>query len=201
MKNKKIPPLSFLTKRLKVRALERFDYKVWKKAYINSLPNQNEFDESYLKPQDINYKNFLNIYKRFKNHTKNGVIYQFFAFYKKYGDLISSTQCALIQRFNVQKACLGFEIMNNHWRLGYGKELVNGMIEHTFRKLKLHRLEAEIIPSNFSSIKLVEKLGMKYEGLRRNAGYENGKWEDYSAYAITAEDRGIKNMKPNHTLL
>jgi ribosomal-protein-alanine N-acetyltransferase len=75
------------------------------------------------------------------------------------------------------------------------------MIDHAFKKVKLHRLEAEILPHNKISIKLSKKLGMSYEGIRKKCLYINGEWKDHKVYAITAEDRGIFNMKPNKRFL
>lgn len=199
--NKKIPPLSFKTKRLIVRPLQKSDYLGWKAAYLEALPRQNEFDESLLNKSKGKYSEFLKLYRLFETYKKQGVIYQLFAFDKKNNQLIGSTQYASIQRYNIQKSHLGYWIFNNYWRQGYGYELANGMIEHAFHKIKLHRLEAEIMPNNKPSIYLLKKLGMKRDGIRKKTAYVNGEWVDQIAFYINAEDRGLYNMKPNRILL
>ena|SRR3990167_1359392 len=103
---------------------------------------------------------------------------------------------ALVTRFNVQSARISYFIFNNYWKHGYGKEMVNAAVEFAFRRLNLHRLEAEILPGNRASIGLVKSLGFQYEGIRRGAVYFDRKWHDHAIFALLAEDRGLKNCKP-----
>ena len=54
-------------------------------------------------------------------------------------------------------------------------------------KYNLHRIEARIMPSNISSIKLIEKLDFHNEGLAKSSIKINGKWEDHFVYAYIEE--------------
>lgn len=49
----------------------------------------------------------------------------------------------------------------------------------TFTKLQLHRLEANIMPRNKRSLRVVEKLGFYNEGLAEKYLNINGQWEDH----------------------
>lgn len=67
---------------------------------------------------------------------------------------------------------------------GYASEAVSAVIKHAFDELNLHRIEANIMPRNRSSIKLVERLGFKNEGLAEKYLNINGKWEDHLHYVL-----------------
>jgi ribosomal-protein-alanine N-acetyltransferase len=61
-------------------------------------------------------------------------------------------------------------------------------IDHSFRVVGLHRLEANIRPENQASRRVVEKLGFRDEGLRRRQLHIDGAWRDHLCYALTAEE-------------
>ncbi len=202
MSSKKlVPPLEFKSDRLVLRPLKISDYESWIAGYKSLLPKQTEFDESFILRSDCKKENFKKLVTFFNNNIKKGEIYQLFAFDKSSSIIIGSAQYSLVQRYESQRAYLGYSVLNNHWERGYGFELANAMIDHAFKKVKLHRLEAEILPHNKISIKLSKKLGMSCEGIRKKCLYVNGEWKDHKVYAITAEDRGIFNMKPNKRFL
>ena len=61
-------------------------------------------------------------------------------------------------------------------------------VDHSFRVVGLHRLEASIRPENEASRRVVEKLGFREEGIRVRQLHINGQWRDHICYAITAEE-------------
>lgn len=61
-------------------------------------------------------------------------------------------------------------------------------VDHCFRVVGLHRLEASIRPENVASRRVVEKLGFREEGIRVRQLHINGQWRDHICYAITAEE-------------
>jgi ribosomal-protein-alanine N-acetyltransferase len=134
-----------------------------------------------------------------KLRISQGVTVNFYAFNSIDGKLIGTSQLWLIQRGDCQRATLGYSVLNQFWRQGYGYEIGEGTIRHGIKVLGLNRIEAEIIPENTKSIKLSQKLGMKSEGIRRQSLFENGKWLDHEVFAITASDLGIENRKPDPT--
>ena len=52
----------------------------------------------------------------------------------------------------------------------------------------LHRIEINIRPENRPSIRVVEKLGFRYEGLRERYLHIDGDWRDHVSYALTADE-------------
>jgi [ribosomal protein S5]-alanine N-acetyltransferase len=61
-------------------------------------------------------------------------------------------------------------------------------VDHCFRVVGLHRVEASIRPENQASRRVVEKLGFREEGLRRRYLHIDGSWRDHLCYALTVED-------------
>lgn len=57
-----------------------------------------------------------------------------------------------------------------------------------FRELNLHRVEICIRPENRASLRVVEKLGFRYEGYRRRYIHIDGDWRDHYAFALVRED-------------
>jgi ribosomal-protein-alanine N-acetyltransferase len=52
----------------------------------------------------------------------------------------------------------------------------------------LHRIEINIRPENRPSIRVVEKLGFRYEGLRQRYLHIDGDWRDHVSYALTVDE-------------
>ncbi|HWT32931.1 MAG TPA: GNAT family protein [Microbacterium sp.] len=57
-----------------------------------------------------------------------------------------------------------------------------------FRELRIHRMEICIRPENVASLRVVQKLGFRYEGLRRRYIHIDGEWRDHYAFALVRED-------------
>ena len=60
--------------------------------------------------------------------------------------------------------------------------------DHCLFSIGLHRMEICIRPENQASLRVVEKLGFRYEGLRRRYIHINGDWRDHYAFALVRED-------------
>ena len=60
--------------------------------------------------------------------------------------------------------------------------------DHCFFGLGLHRMEICIRPENAPSLRVVEKLGFRYEGLRRRYIHINGDWRDHFCFALTVDE-------------
>lgn len=62
--------------------------------------------------------------------------------------------------------------------------------DHMFGPLALHRLEVAIRPENHNSLRVVEKLGFRCEGLRPAYMHVDGAWRDHLVFALHAEEVG-----------
>lgn len=86
------------------------------------------------------------------------------------------------------KSCyLGYSLLETYLKKGYMIEAVKKGIEIIFLQYGLHRIEANVMPSNQASINLLEKLNFSYEGTARKYLCINGKWEDHKHYVLLNE--------------
>lgn len=60
--------------------------------------------------------------------------------------------------------------------------------DHCFSELGLHRMEINIRPENRPSLRVVEKLGFRDEGMRLKYLHIDGEWADHRSFALTAEE-------------
>ena len=79
---------------------------------------------------------------------------------------------------------LGYKMDQRELNKGYMTEAVGRAITYAFDELKLHRIEANILPCNQPSRRVVAKLGFEEEGLARKYLKINGVWEDHIHYVI-----------------
>jgi [ribosomal protein S5]-alanine N-acetyltransferase len=98
-----------------------------------------------------------------------------------------------VQRGPFQSAYVGYWIDQRHAGHGYTPEAVVLMTRFAFDDLHLHRIQISIIPRNSASRRVVEKLGIRSEGVAERYLEINGVWEDHMRFAVTIEewrDRG-----------
>ena len=61
-------------------------------------------------------------------------------------------------------------------------------VDHCFFVAGLHRIEINIRPENAASLRVVEKLGFRREGMRPRYLHIDGDWRDHLAFAMHAEE-------------
>jgi ribosomal-protein-alanine N-acetyltransferase len=83
---------------------------------------------------------------------------------------------------------LGYYAFVPHNRHGYMTAGLRAALARTFRRLRLHRLEANIQPDNEASRRLVQRLGFRQEGFSPRYLKLAGRWRDHERWAITVEE-------------
>ena len=71
---------------------------------------------------------------------------------------------------------------------GYATEAARALMDYGFTSLGLHRIHADTNTDNLASRRIMERLGMRREGLLRGAVYEDGKWVDRTVYGLLADE-------------
>lgn len=110
-----------------------------------------------------------------------------------FGIFVDSVLCGEINlngvmRGSMQSATIGYWIDRARAGHGYVPEAVVVLTRFAFEQLRLHRLEICIIPRNANSLRVVQKLGWRYEGRAERFLEINGVWEDHDRFAMTSEE-------------
>ena len=89
---------------------------------------------------------------------------------------------------------LGYVLNPDFWGRGYATEVASRVIEFGFEELGLHRIEARFMQGNEASRRVMEKLGMTFEGYHRQYMMIKGSYKNIGVSAITKDQFVYKNL-------
>lgn len=89
---------------------------------------------------------------------------------------------------SLSSGTIGYWIAEEFAGRGITPTAVALAIDWCFTGLGLHRAEICLRPENEASMRVVRKLGMRYEGLRRRYIHIDGDWRDHFCFAVTLEE-------------
>ncbi len=104
------------------------------------------------------------------------------------GRVIGQITAGPIQYGAVRSAVLGYWVDREMAGRGLAPRAAALVIDHLFAELGLHRVEVTVRPENAPSLRVVQKLNLRPEGLRRAAIHVDGGWRDHLVFALTAEE-------------
>ena len=109
--------------------------------------------------------------------------------------IVGQLNVANILHGSVSSCVLGYWISPEVAGLGITPTAVALAMDYIFKVVGLHRVEIDIRPENEASLRVVEKLGLRYEGLKKNYIHINNAWRDHHVFALTAEEvpEGVLN--------
>ena len=84
---------------------------------------------------------------------------------------------------------IGYSLARWLWGKGLATEALRAVIDYTFEAMDINRIEAQHELTNPSSGRVMEKCGMKKEGILRQRLYNKGKFVDVALYSILREDK------------
>ena len=76
---------------------------------------------------------------------------------------VKTGMCGLVKREGLDDVDIGFALLPQYENKGYAYESSMAVIQYAKNKLKINKLAAITMPSNLTSVKLLEKLGMKFD--------------------------------------
>lgn len=88
---------------------------------------------------------------------------------------------------------LGYWIGKPYWGCGYGTEAVARVVKLGFQQHGLHRIHAHHFTRNPASGRVLQKIGMTYEGTLRHHVRKWGVFEDVAFYGMLATDPAAQN--------
>ena len=100
-----------------------------------------------------------------------------------------------IHRGAHQNAYVGYWIDHRRAGNGYTPEALVALMQFGFDELRLHRLQISIIPRNTASRRVVEKVGVRAEGIAKRYLQIDGVWEDHIRFAMTSEEWETRKLE------
>jgi [ribosomal protein S5]-alanine N-acetyltransferase len=119
-------------------------------------------------------------------HARSGQGLPFVIDYR--GQLAGQLNVSGIAYGSLSSATIGYWVSERFAGKGLTPTAVALATDHCFFTVGLHRMEICIRPENEPSLRVVEKLGFRYEGLRRRYIHINGDWRDHFCFALTVDD-------------
>lgn len=98
--------------------------------------------------------------------------------------IIGTVSCGSISAEPFNCGTIGYKFDEDYWHKGYAREAVSRVIDEIFNELRLHRLIANVMEDNKPSIKLLENMGFRLEGLCEKNIRVNGTWQNHRLYAM-----------------
>ncbi len=127
--------------------------------------------------------------------------YAYFLFRLEDDRLVGQCNVNLLVRGPFQNAALGYWTGAPFTGRGYMTEGVRLVLRECFTTLKLHRVEANIIPQNNASLSVARKNGFRHEGFSPRFLQIGGQWRDHERFAMTLEDwQGLEGRNEGSTV-
>lgn len=134
-------------------------------------------------PPIITYQEFEAYLARFDGPLNEG----FLICLRDTGAIVGRVNVNNIVRGTHQSATIGYSAYTGTTGHGYLTEGLGLLVGHAFNEMGLHRLEANIQPSNIASLRLIERVGFQREGFSPKFQFIDGAWRDHERWAITVE--------------
>jgi [ribosomal protein S5]-alanine N-acetyltransferase len=90
-----------------------------------------------------------------------------------------------------RRAELGFALAKAFWGRGLILRALPAVIQFAFDRLDLHRIEADTDPRNVASMRVLERLGFRREGLLRERYFQFGEAQDAVVFGLLRGDWDI----------
>ncbi len=79
-----------------------------------------------------------------------------------------------------------------YWGQGYATEAAQALVKYGFEELHLQRITGKHALFNSASGRVLQKAGMRYDGIKQKVVYKDGAWLDSSNWSVTAADHFCK---------
>ena len=110
------------------------------------------------------------------------------------GEMVGQLSVTGIGWGSLRSGHVGYWVAREYAGLGITPTAVALVTDHCLWTLGLHRVEVNIRPENVASLRVVEKLGFRDEGLRKRYLHIDGAWRDHLSFALTTEDLASEGL-------
>lgn len=180
--------LYYTTERLTLRVLTADHAKDVLQFYLDNRVPFEKYEPD--RPPNFyteNYQRAVLLYEY--NQTVKLSAVRFYVYLKEQPEhIIGTIGFRNITRSIYQNCETGYKFDTKFRHRGYAYEALCLGISVMFEDLHLHRIEANVMPENADSIRLLKNLGFVQEGVVRSFAYIHGRWRDHLHFGLVAEN-------------
>jgi ribosomal-protein-alanine N-acetyltransferase len=171
---------------LVLRELRRRDARAWREVRARNQLWLGQWEATVPPESDERVPSFTEMVARFRAEARAGRTIAWAITLDE--RLVGQLTVGGIVLGSLRAASIGYWIDQRVAGRGLMPLAVAMASDHLFRGLRLHRIEIVIRPENLASLRVVEKLGFRYEGRRPAYLHIDGAWRDHEVFALTAEE-------------
>ena len=182
-------PFRLVGERVYLRPPERGDWEAWATLRARSRAFLEPWEPSW--PVDaLSRLSFRSRVARYAEDWRTDQAYNFFIFSLD-GALVGGVGLSNVRRGVAETASLGYWIGEPYARQGLMTAALPLVLDFSFERLRLHRVEAACLPTNVPSRAVLARTGFHQEGYARQYLFIAGKWQDHLLFAILREDHRL----------
>jgi ribosomal-protein-alanine N-acetyltransferase len=155
----------------------------WQESFLAAVRRSREIHRPWVSPPSTS-KAYLAYLRRIRKTGNAG----YFLCLRGSGELVGVVNISEIVLGAFRSGYLGYYVFAPHERRGLMTEGLSLVLDDAFRRLGLHRLEANVQPGNEASIRLVARLGFRREGFSPRYLEIGARWRDHERWAILADE-------------
>lgn len=179
-------PAMLVEGNVKLRPLKRSDAKAWMALRSRNAGWLEPWDATSPVPVQGPRPTFGQFVRSLSAQARTGTTLPFAVEYA--GELVGQLTVSSIVYGSLRSAAIGYWVAQSVAGRGITPTAVAMATDHCFFVLGLHRIEVNIRPENGPSLRVVEKLGLRDEGVRERYLHIAGEWADHRTFAVTAEE-------------
>lgn len=170
---------------VELRMLARGDRREWEQLRADNVQWLRRWEATAPEPVTVRLS-FRAMVRTFERESRAGRLLPYAVAVD--GRLVGQMHLFGLTWGSMRSASAGYWIASSSAGRGITPLALAMACDHAFGTLGLHRVEVNIRPDNAASLRVVEKLGFREEGLRQRLLHIDGAWHDHRSFAMTAEE-------------
>lgn len=170
---------------VRLRPLRWRDSRAWRRLRSQNADWLNPWEATSPAP-DVPLRSFGQMVRELARQARAGRTLPFAIDHR--GQLAGQLTVSGVMWGSLRSAQVGYWVDRGRAGRGIAPTALALATDHCLLTLGLHRIEVNIRPENVASLRVVEKLGFRDEGVRRRYLHIDGDWRDHRTFALTIED-------------
>ncbi len=179
-------PVALTDGDVRLRPLRRSDEAAWMRLRAVNAAWLEPWDATSPEPVTGRRPTFGQFVRTLDRQARSGTSLPFAI--EHAGELVGQLTVSGITYGSLYSASVGYWVAQHVAGRGITPTAVALATDHCFTALGLHRVEVNIRPENRPSLRVVEKLGFRDEGVRERYLHIQGEWCDHRTFALTTEE-------------